>query len=228
MTIITDILTLAKKDILLEFRKKETLFSMGIFSFASVLIFSTLNELVGISLNAKNTISAAYLWFIVVFMTMLGITSIFSREIKKSSIYSLQSLPIKPQAIFLGKLFYLTVILAIVEIITLIFAIIFLRIDFKGDFLLFCLILTIGTVDLATAGCVVSFLTIYARSKTLAVPILFIPLILPSTLIATQSTTDLVFYNDPVSVVENALLLLIHSVLIVVFALLIVEELISE
>ncbi len=228
MSIITDTLFLARKDILLEFRKKETLFSMGIFSFASILLFSTLNNLVDLSLNAKNAVSAACMWFILVFMTMLGMTSVFSREIKKSSIYSLHSLPVKPQAIFLSKLVYLSVILTVVEIFTLISAVVFLRIDFRGEFLLFCLLFAIGTLDLATAGCAVAFLTIYAKSKTLAIPILFFPLILPSVLITTQATIDLVFYNDPTSVLQNILLLMIHSVLIVIFALLVVEELIGE
>ncbi|MFX1517275.1 MAG: hypothetical protein ACFFC6_13310, partial [Promethearchaeota archaeon] len=121
MSLLTEIFLLAKKDILLEFRKRETLFSMGLFSFASVLIFSSLFNLLGnISLETKQAISAACLWFIITFTVMLGLTSIFSRELKKNSIYSLLSLSIKPQVIFLAKLVYLFVSLAFIELITLI------------------------------------------------------------------------------------------------------------
>lgn len=225
--IITDIISLAKKDLILEFRKKETLFSMGLFAFASVLIFSTLFNLPEISFDTKQAIAAACLWFIIVFMIMLGLTSVFSRETKKSTIDSLLSLAIKPQAIFLAKLAYLVVILAITEILTLVLAIIFMNINIE-NFLLFSLVLTIGTLDLAVAGCIVSFLTIYAKSKTLAVPVLFFPLILPSILIVTQSTESLVLYNDPIYVITNMLILLLHAIIILTIALLVTDELINQ
>lgn len=228
MSIIVDIFRLAKKDIQLEFRKKETLFSMGLFSFASVLIFSTLLTLIDVSLEAKQAISAACLWFIITFMVMLGLTSVFSRELKKSSIYSLLSLPIKPQAIFLAKLVYLGAILVFVEIITLVLAVVFLRIEFQSDFLLLIAVLAVGTLDLCVAGCIVSFLTVYAKSKTLAIPILFFPLILPSILIATQATTSIILYQDNSYVINNTLLLFIHAIIILTIALLVTDELIGE
>lgn len=228
MSIFIDIFRLTKKDILLEFRKKETLFSMGLFSFASILIFSTLYNLIDIPLEAKQAISAACLWFIITFMVMLGLTSVFSREIKKNSIYSLLSLSIKPQVIFLAKLIYLCVILAIIEIITFILAIVFLRIEFQSNFILLLAVITIGTLDLCVAGCIVSFLTVYAKSKTLAIPILFFPLILPSILIATQVTTNIILFEDPMYVINNTLLLLIHALVILTIALLVTDEFLNQ
>ncbi|MFX0115519.1 MAG: heme exporter protein CcmB, partial [Candidatus Hodarchaeota archaeon] len=223
MTNISAVFNLAKKDLMLEFRRKEALFAMSIFSFASVLIFSTLINLLDLSLDAKHSLSAASLWFIITFMTMLSLTSIFARETKKNAIYGLLSLSIKPQGIFLGKLAYLLAILGIVEILTLVLAVIFLDLDFQGDFLLICIVLAVGTVDLAIAGCVVAFLTIYAKSKTLAVPILFFPLVLPSVLIATQATVELVLYEDSSFIFESIFLLLCHSLLVLVFALLLID-----
>ncbi len=225
--IIIDIISLAKKDLVLEFRKKETLYSMGLFSFASVLIFSTLFNLPDISFDTKQAVAAACLWFIIVFMIMLGLTSVFSRETKKNSIDSLLSLAIKPQVIFLAKLVYLIVILAITEALTLVLAIIFMNINIE-NLPLFFLVLIIGTLDLAVAGCIVSFLTIYAKSRTLAVPVLFFPLILPSILIVTQSTESLVFYNDPIYVTINMLILLFHTIIILTFALLVTDELVTQ
>ncbi|MFQ5977199.1 MAG: heme exporter protein CcmB [Candidatus Heimdallarchaeota archaeon] len=229
MSIFFASLFLAKKDIMIELRRREALFAMGIFSFASVLIFSTLLELILLPLDAKHAISASFLWIVITFMTMLSLASVFSRETRKSSIYGLLSFSIKPQAIFLGKLAYLVTILAIVELLTLILAIIFLDIDFQGSLLLVCLIFVVGSFDLAVAGCVVSFLTIYSKSKTLAVPILFFPLILPSILIAIQATTDLVLYEaSSSSVIQSIFLLLLHSVLVLISALLVIDELVSE
>jgi heme exporter protein B len=148
-------------------------------------------------------------------------------ETKKSSINSLLSLAIKPQVIFLAKLVYLVVILAITEIITLVLAIVFMDINIE-NLLIFIIVLIIGTLDLAVAGCIVSFLTIYAKSKTLAVPVLFFPLILPSILIVTQSTENLVLYNDPIFIISNMLILLLHAIIILTFALLVTDELINQ
>ncbi|MFX1517839.1 MAG: hypothetical protein ACFFC6_16170, partial [Promethearchaeota archaeon] len=126
------------------------------------------------------------------------------------------------------KLVYLFVILAFIELITLILAIVFLRINIQADFLLLIIVLTVGTIDLCVAGCIVSFLTVYARSKTLAIPILFFPLILPSILIATQTTTNIILFEDPVYVINNTLLLFIHTIIVLTIALLVTDELVGE
>lgn len=225
---IMDIIHLAKKDIVLEFRKRETLFSMGLFSFVSVLLFSSLFSFLNIDLVTKQAISVGCLWFVITFTVMLGLTSIFSRETRKNSIYPILSLSIKPQVIFLAKLVYLGMMLAIIEIITLIAAIVFLRIDVQGDFLLLIIVLITGTIDLAIAGCMVAFLTLYAKSKTLAVPLLYFPLVLPSVLIATQTTLNLILFDDLSFIIDNTLIMFIHAVMIFVLGLLVTDELISE
>jgi heme exporter protein B len=228
MTILSDIFFLARKDLVLEFRKKETLFAMGIFSLASVLIFSTLFNLAEISQETRQTITAASLWFIITFSVMLGVTSIFLREVRKSTVDALLSLAIKPQAIFLAKLVYLCIILAIIEIITIALAIVFMRIEFTDQVTLFGLVLIMGSFDLAIGGCIVSFLTIYAKSKTLAVPILFFPIVLPSILIATQATSSLVQYNDPGFVINNIFILFFHAVLLLTLALGMTDDLVNQ
>ncbi|MFW9778320.1 MAG: heme exporter protein CcmB [Candidatus Heimdallarchaeota archaeon] len=225
---LSDILFLAKKDLTLEFRKKETLFAMGLFSLASVLIFSTLFNLADISQETRETITAASLWFIITFSVMLGVTSIFLREVRKSTVDALLSLAIKPQAIFLAKLVYLCAILAIIEVITIALAIVFMRIGFSNQAMLFGAVLVIGSFDLAIGGCIVSFLTIYAKSKTLAVPILFFPIVLPSILIATQATSSLVLYDDPGFVMNNILILFFHAILLLTLALAITDDLINQ
>ena len=202
---------------------------MGLFSFVSVLLFSSLFSFLDIDLVTKQAISVGCLWFIITFTIMLGLTSIFSRETRKNSIYPLLSLSIKPQVIFLAKLLYLGMMLAIIEISTLITAIVFLRIDVQGDFLLFLIVLITGTIDLAIAGCIVAFLTLYAKSKTLAVPLLFFPLILPSVLIATQVTLKLILFDDDLGfIMNNTLIIFLHAVIIFVLGLLVTDELISE
>ena len=228
MSILKDTLILAHKDIKLEFRKKETIFSLSLFSFASVLIFSTLLNLIDISLLAKQALSAASLWLIITFMVMLGISSLFSRELKSNSIYQLLSLSVKPQAIVLAKLVYLNSILLFIELITLIFAVVFLRLDIQSNFLILCMLFVFGTLDLSIAGCIVSFLTIYTKSKTLATPILFFPLILPSVLIATQATTNILIFDAFQLVLNDLLVLLLHGIIILAFILLVSDELIGE
>ncbi|MHA2112914.1 MAG: hypothetical protein ACXADW_15585, partial [Candidatus Hodarchaeales archaeon] len=134
----------------------------------------------------------------------------------------------KPQAIFLAKLVYLGVVLAVVETITFAVAIIFLEINIQGNLLLYFFILVCSSIDLAIAGCIVSFLTIYAKSKTLAIPILFFPLILPIILITGQAMENITFYYDPSAVIINCGLLLLHAIIMLVLILLFVEDLISE
>lgn len=223
-----DIYHLAKKDISLEFRNKETLFSMGLFSFASTFIFSALFHFVVLPGDLKQAISIIFVWFIISFSVILGLTSLFSKELIDNSIYSLLSLSIKPQVIFLSKLIYLTIMLSIIELFTLILGIVFLDIDIKSNFVILLLILTMGTIDLAVAGCIVSFLTLYAKSKTLAIPILFFPLVLPSIIIVANATLNLTLYSNIQMAFNDSLILVFHAIIMLVIILLTTEELISE
>ncbi|NHJ01148.1 MAG: hypothetical protein EAX86_03355 [Candidatus Heimdallarchaeota archaeon] len=225
---ISDILILVRKDVLLEFRKRETIYSMGLFTFSSILIFSALLNFIDAPLETKNGISITCLLFIITFSVMLGLTSIFSREIKNNSIYRLLSLSIKPQVIFLSKFVYLFLMTGFIEIFAFILAIIFLKIDFQVNILVYFIFLTIGTLDLTIAGCIVAFLTLYAKSKSLAVPILFFPLVLPSVLIETQVSLNMVLMNDINYMITNLLILFFHGVIILAFVLLVAEELIQD
>ncbi|MHA2345878.1 MAG: hypothetical protein ACXACP_04095, partial [Candidatus Hodarchaeales archaeon] len=60
------------------------------------------------------------------------------------------------------------------------------------------------------------------------IPVLYFPLILPSLLIATQVSMSLVLYNDFEFFITNSLVLFLHAVIILILALVVTEELISE
>ena len=136
---------------------------------------------------------------------MLSFTSIFGRELKTGGggLTAIRSFPVKPQAIFLGKLLFNLTLLFSVQFIIVAIYVIFFDLTFKFNFLFVLFVLFIGTLDYACIGTLVSALALYSRAKTLVIPILIFPLILPSVILSVTLLIALILGNWDQSVINN-------------------------
>ncbi|OLS22453.1 MAG: hypothetical protein HeimC3_30860 [Candidatus Heimdallarchaeota archaeon LC_3] len=219
-----------RKDVLLESSNKFEFFSMIVFSIASVLIFSLALNITGFENETlrANVISAS-LWIIFVFAGMLSYSSLFGRETKSGAfLTSLRSFPVKPQTIFLGKLIFNLILLFSILIIVVFLYIIFFELTFKSSFVIVLIVFVLSTMDYSIVGTLVASLTMYSKSKSLVVPILMFPLILPSVmisviLISNSITGELVSLTD-----SNLLLLFLHFFMLFWIAMLTIETVIKD
>ena len=219
-----------RKDVLLESSNKFEFFSMIVFSIASVLIFSLALNITGFENETlrANVISAS-LWIIFVFAGMLSYSSLFGRETKSGAfLTSLRSFPVKPQTIFLGKLIFNLILLFSILIIVVFLYIIFFELTFKSSFVIVLIVFVLSTMDYSIVGTLVASLTMYSKSKSLVVPILMFPLILPSVmisviLISNSITGELVSLTN-----SNLLLLFLHFFMLFWIAMLTIETVIKD
>lgn len=222
--------TIFRKDILLESSDKFEFFSMIIFCIASVLIFSlviNVNTIDDESLSAS--IISASLWIIFVFSGMLSYSSLFGREIKAGGfITALRSFPVKPQTIFIGKLLFNLVILFSVELILILLYVIFFQLTFKSPFIIILLVFFLATLDYSIVGTLVSSLAIYSRSKTLVIPLLMFPLILPSVMISVILVQESITGALTSVLNSNLILLFLHFVIILMIGMLTIETVIKD
>ena len=222
-----------KKDLKLELRQKFEFMSMVIFSISSVLIFSISLDLSSTSTQATSEfiarVTSASLWVIFIFAGMLSFTSIFGRELKSGGggLTAIRSFPIKPQSIFLGKLIFNLTILFSVQFIIVLIYVIFFQLVFKFSVLLVLIVLLIGTLDYACIGTLVSALALYSRAKTLVVPILIFPLIIPSVMLSVDLLKTLILGDWNQTSTNNFLLLLMHFVIILMISFLSIETILS-
>ena len=223
-----------KKDLRLESRQKFEFMSMVIFSIAAVLIFAISLDLTSNTTQTTPEFQArvisASLWVIFVFAGMLSFTSVFGRELKSGGggLTAIRSFPVKPQSIFLGKLFFNLTILFSVQFIIVLIYVVFFDLIFKFNILFVLVILLIGTLDFACVGTLVSALALYSRAKTLVVPILIFPLIIPSVMLSVSLLIALILGEWNQIITNNLLLLFLHFVIILMISFLSIETILQD
>jgi heme exporter protein B len=167
------------KDLRLELRRRYEIYSIAIFALLANLSF-------GFALGIANPnvleFVPATLWTSILFVNMLGLTTVFIREMDKGSIDGLRLAPITPQAILLGKTAYTFTLLGLGSIFIVPSSMIILNYSFQSDPLLVVSVLGLGILNLAVIGAIVSALAMYSESKALIIPALSLPLV-PGTLI---------------------------------------------
>jgi heme exporter protein B len=165
-----DVAALARKDLLLEIRSRDTLPAMLLFVAAALVIFhfalpSGTGELAGLGL----------LWVAIVFTALLGLSRAFVAEREQGVLDGLVLAPSDRSAIWLGKALAAFVFLALAEVIALpLFAIFFSSVD--GATIAAVILADVG---ICAVGVFVSAMSIATRARELLLPVLFLPLAIP-------------------------------------------------
>jgi heme exporter protein B len=165
-----DVGALARKDLLLELRARDTLPAMLIFVIATLVVFHF-----ALPAGSSDLASNGLLWVAILFTALLGLGRSFVPEREGGVLDGLVLAPCDRSAIWLAKSLAVLAFLGLVELVALpAFAIFFSGVD--GT--------TIAAVVLADLGiCAVgTFLAAMAsagRARELLLPLLFLPLAIP-------------------------------------------------
>jgi heme exporter protein B len=170
MTYASDVAALARKDLLLELRAKETLPSMLLFVLAALTIFHF-----ALPRGTGDQASLGLLWSALIFTALLGLTRAFVAEREQGMFDALVLAPCDRSAIWLGKTLAVLAFLVAAEVVALpAFAAFFSGIDAT----------TVAAVALADLGiCSVGTLfgamAVAGRARELLLPLLFLPMAIP-------------------------------------------------
>ena len=170
MSYARDVSALARKDLLLELRARDTLPAMLLFVIATLVVFHF-----ALPSGSSDLASNGLLWVAILFTALLGLGRAFVPEREQGVLDGLVLAPCDRSAIWLAKSLAVLAFLAAVEVVALpAFAIFFSGID--GT--------TVAAVALADLGiCAVgTFLAAMAaagRARELLLPLLFLPLAIP-------------------------------------------------
>jgi heme exporter protein B len=181
---------IARKDLQLEFRRKYEVFSMITFAFISVLVSSFS---LGPFSPYSNEILPALIWIIFLFTGMLGFYTAFAREMEQGTINGLRVLPTSSQVILIGKILYGFILMSVIEVVVVPLSTILFNYSFNSNPLFVLLVFALGTLDFAIVGATVSGLTMYTESKTILIPLLTFPLVLPVIIPSVILTRKLVY-----------------------------------
>jgi heme exporter protein B len=170
VTYAADVAALARKDLLLELRARETLPAMALFVLSALTVFHF-----ALPASSSDLASKGLLWIAIVFTALVGLQRAFVVEREHGVIDGLVLAPCDRSAIWLGKGLAVLGFLAVVEVIALpAYAIFFSSVGgatVAGVALADLGICAVGTFVAATAAA--------SRTRELVLPLLFLPLVIP-------------------------------------------------
>jgi heme exporter protein B len=170
VTYAADVAALARKDLLIELRARETLPAMALFVLSALTVFHF-----ALPASSSDLAAKGLLWVAIVFTALVGLQRAFVVEREHGVIDGLVLAPCDRSAIWLGKGLAVLGFVAAVEVIALpAYSIFFSAVNGA----------TVAAVALADLGiCAVgTFVAATAaasRTRELVLPLLFLPLVIP-------------------------------------------------
>jgi len=170
VTYLADVGALARKDLLLELRAKETLPSMLLFVISALTIFHF-----ALPAGTSDVAARGLLWSALVFTALLGLTRAFVAEREQGMFDALVLTPCDRSAIWLAKSLAVLAFLAAAEVVALpAFAAFFHGLNGR----------TVAAVALADLGIVAvgtlfGAMAVAGRARELLLPLLFLPAAIP-------------------------------------------------
>jgi heme exporter protein B len=167
---LADVGTLARKDLLLELRSRDTVPAMLLFVVSTLVVFN-------FALPAGASADAAYglLWAALVFTAILGLTRAFAAEREQRVLDGLVLAPSDRSAIWLGKAVAVVAFLALAEVVALpAFALFFEPVGWE-----LVAAVALATLGFAAVGTLLAAMAAASRARELLLPLLFLPLVIP-------------------------------------------------
>lgn len=170
MTYVADVTALARKDLKLELRAKETLPSMLLFVIAALTIFHF-----ALPKGAGDTAARGLLWSALIFTALLGLTRAFVAEREQGMFDALVLAPCDRSAIWLGKALAVLGFLGAAEVVALpAFAAFFHGVGGRT-----VAAVALADLGIASVGTLFGAMAVAGRARELLLPLLFLPMAIP-------------------------------------------------
>jgi heme exporter protein B len=161
---------LARKDLLLELRARDTLPAMLLFVISTLVVFHFV--LPG---DSSELAATGLLWVALVFTALLGLSRTFAAEREHGVIDGLVLAPSDRSAIWLGKTLSLLAFLMLAEVLALpAFALFFGEVDWP-----MIAGVALANLGIAAVGTLLAAVAAASRARELLLPLLFLPLAIP-------------------------------------------------
>jgi heme exporter protein B len=169
-----DVAVLARKDLLLELRSRDTVPAMLLFVVSALVVFHFVVPS-DLAADTQRVVTTGLLWIALLFTALLGLTRAFVAEREQSLLDGLVLAPCDRSTIWLAKALSVICFLLLAEAVALpAFALFFEPID--GATVAAVLLANVG---IAAVGALLSAIAAASRTRELLLPLLFLPLAIP-------------------------------------------------
>jgi heme exporter protein B len=170
MKYVEDVFVLARKDVVLELRSRDTLPAMLLFVLSTLVVFHF-----ALPADTSETAETGVLWIALLFTALLGLVRAFVAEREQRVLDGLVLAPCDRSAIWLAKAIGVVVFLVLAELVALpAFALFFGPVGWElvGA-------VALADVGLAAVGTLLAAMAAAGRARELLLPLLFLPLVIP-------------------------------------------------
>lgn len=222
---IKNVAVLLWKDLLSEFRTKEMILSMLVFSIMVAVIFDFAfppgSEFI-------REASPGILWMTFIFAGLLGMNRSFVYEVDKGCLHGLMLAPIDRTFIYVGKFLVNFIFITIVELITLPIFSIFFDFNLMNSPGLLLLVVVLSTIGLSVIGTLFASISVNTRTREVMLPILHFPVSIPIILCAVEATTAVFQQKDWNEIWAWLRILIVFDIIFLIVSLLTFEYIIEE
>jgi heme exporter protein B len=170
MTYLADVGALARKDLLLELRGRDTLPAMLLFVVSTLVVFHFV-----LPAESSDLAATGLLWVALLFTALLGLSRSFAAEREQGVIDGLVLAPSDRSAIWLGKAISILAFLALAETVALPAYALF----FGGVSASLVAGVALADIGIAAVGTLLAAMAAVSRARELLLPLLFLPLAIP-------------------------------------------------
>jgi heme exporter protein CcmB len=182
-------LLVARKDILIEMRSREILYTTVFFAASCLLVFSFGLVRDG---RAPDDAAAAILWIAIAFAGTLGLGRTFERERQHETLRALLVAPGTRAAIYVGKLLGILALLASVELVLVPMIILLFQAPLLTRPLPLVALLALGSLGFGAVGTLFAAMLVRTRSRDVLLPVLLYPITIPVIIAGVRGTAALV------------------------------------
>jgi heme exporter protein CcmB len=183
------VLLVMRKDLTIEVRSREILYTTLFFAVSCVLVFAFAFVREG---QALGDAAAGILWIAIAFAGTLALGRTFERERHAETLRALMLAPAARPAIYVGKLLGILTLLFATELIVVPLVALLFDAPFFTRPLLLVGLLVAGTVGFAAVGTLFAAMLVRARSRDVLLPVLLYPITIPVIIAGVQGTLALV------------------------------------
>ncbi len=179
---------LLRKELLLEWRTRESVPAMALFSITTFVIFHFALD----RSSLEGDLAAGVLWATLLFAAMLGVNRLFVAEREQGGFDAFLLAPVDRSALLVAKATALFLYLVAVEIVALpAFVVLLLGPSPGGQILKLIGVLLLADAGIAVVGTLASALAIQTRARDLIAPLVALPLLVPVVIAGARSTSPL-------------------------------------
>jgi heme exporter protein B len=182
-----------RKDLLIEFRTKDSLTSMLFFGIVVLVIF---NFSLGSLHDTIRPAVPGILWVAFAFSGTLGLNRLFAAEKENGCLQGLLMIPADRGAIYLGKMLASFFFMLIAEAVIFIIGLVLFNLTVWAEIPYLVLVFVVGTLGFTAVGTLLSAISVNTKLREVLLPLMLFPVILPILINAVEATDVILNSSD--------------------------------